>query len=133
MNFHRLDRSTTILRVRVRQSWTCLSQPSGHHACPLTDSFIQLTTELGKCQHYEIIALKMQELCLNFQKKKFWQGGNPPFNPQKRQKSLRAFFSLGKEIKLKIQGGGKFFKLEERIYTPGLKSWDNLFENGPFH
>ena len=106
------------MRVRVRQSWTCLSQPSGHHACPLTHSFIQLTTELGKCQHYEIIALKMQELCLNFQKKKFWQGGNPPFNPQKRQKSLRAFFSLGKEIKLKIQGGGKFFKLEERIYTP---------------
>ena len=75
------------------------------------------TKEEGK-GNYEIIALKMQELCLNFQKKKFWQGGNPPFNPQKRQKSLRAFFSLGKEIKLKIQGGGKFFKLEERIYTP---------------
>ena len=62
---------------------------------------------------------------LKFPKKKFWQGGNPPFNPQKRQKSLRAFFSLGKEIKLKIQGGGKFFKLEERIYTPVIP-FDNF-------
>ena len=72
----------------------------------------QVPTLWNNCSENARIMLKFPK------KKKFWQGGNPPFNPQKRQKSLRAFFSLGKEIKLKIQGGGKFFKLEERIYTP---------------
>ena len=57
-------------------------------------------------------------IMLKFPKKKFWQGGNPPFNPQKRQKSLRAFFSLGKEIKLKIQGGGEIFQVGGKNIHP---------------
>ena len=42
----------------------------------------------------------------------------PPYHITK-QKVLHFSIFLGKEIKLKNEGGGKFFKLGERIYTPG--------------
>ena len=41
----------------------------------------------------------------------------PPYHITK-QKVLHFSIFLGKEIKLKNEGGGKFFKLGERIYTP---------------
>ena len=48
----------------------------------------------------------------------------PPYHITK-QKVLHFSIFLGKEIKLKNEGGGKFFKLGERIYTP--ESFSKLY------
>ena len=74
------------------------------------------TKEEGK-GNYEIIALKMQELCLNFPKKNSGKGVTP-FQPPKKTKIASRFFFLGEGNQVENTGGGGNFSSWRKEYTP---------------
>ena len=62
---------------------------------------------------------------LKFPKKKNSGKGVTPLSTPKKDKNRFALFFLGEGNQVENTGGGKFFKLEERIYTPVIP-FDNF-------
>ena len=79
------------------------------------------TKEEGK-GNYEIIALKMQELCLNFPKKNSGKGVTPLSTPKKDKNRFALFFPWGRKSSWKYRGG-EIFQVGGKNIHPCNSFW----------